>query len=600
MSLRLWLPVLSLLLTTVPLVFAVINVSTESTEAFEANFAARVRDTSAAIDERLRGISGEVARALDRIAADPVVNRELLEPLARGGFYDGERGNHEQLMTLEARRLMAAGVLDTLRVVDLGRAAHIIAMGHRSGLEPRDAWLLDLLEARPDPGLFFRYERVEQPETGGMRAIWTVQAVRTVRRGDARVAFAGGRELDRRLANELRTLAGQGAHVAIEDAAGRRVAATFDAALPEPVPGGFEEAVRALSNPSSTSDDSETVGTLRIYLPRTELAFRNDALWRSALIASAVTGGAALLLALVLSWRLSRGLDAVAAAAGAVARGEGRRHVDVRGPKELQRLGEVFNRMVDDLHAGEERLKQSERLAAWRDLARRIAHEIKNPLSPIQLSIETLQRLWDRRHPEFERYFREASDTVLEEVARMERIVTEFSNFARMAAPSPRPTPLGALVEQVARLVEVGAGPVDVHVLAPADGGPIAEVDADQVRQVVMNLVKNASEAAARGVGSRPNHARGRVDVTVRFDGDAWVLLEVVDDGPGIAPDVLEKLFTPYFTTRAEGTGLGLAVVRRIVDEHGGLVEVASEPGSGAVFRVFWPVRWQGGANPGA
>jgi two-component system sensor histidine kinase HydH len=88
--------------------------------------------------------------------------------------------------------------------------------------------------------------------------------------------------------------------------------------------------------------------------------------------------------------------------------------------------------------------------------------------------------------------------------------------------------------------------------------------------------------------------------VTVRFDGDAWVLLEVVDDGPGIAPDVLEKLFTPYFTTRAEGTGLGLAVVRRIVDEHGGLVEVASEPGSGAVFRVFWPVRWQGGANPGA
>jgi len=592
MSLRLWLPLFSLLLTIGPVVFAVINVSSGSQEGFEAGFAARVRDTEAAIQERLRGIGDEVARALTRIAADGVVSEQLLEPLSKRRFYDDQRFGHAKTMALEARRLMAAGVLDTLRIVDLGRAGHVVAMGHRTGLDPRDAWLMDLLSDVPDPGLFFRYERVEDLATGGIRAIWTLQTVHVVTRKGVRVAFAGGRELDRRLADELRTLAGQGAHVVIEDAAGRRVASTFDEALPPSVKGGYAAAEKVLLNPSREGEDAEVVGRWRVYLPRTELEERNEALWSSALIASALIGGVALLLAILLSWVLARGLNTLASAAAAIASGERDGDVTVSGPTELQRLGSVFNAMVKALKGSEERLKQSERLAAWRDLARRIAHEIKNPLSPIQLSIETLVRLKARQHPEFERYFDEASETILEEVARMDRIVTEFSNFARMAAPEPRLTDIGLLSTQVARLVELGAGPVDVDV--SVEGLVEAELDSDQYRQVTHNLIKNAVEAAASGVGVGDRPPRGRVSVRVRAD-ETTAFLEVQDDGGGMNEAVLAKLFTPYFTTRDGGTGLGLAIVKRIVDEHDGAIKVSSKPGLGATFTVLWPRKWRGG-----
>ncbi len=592
MSLRVWIPLLALLLTLAPLAFAVINVSSGSQAQFEAGFDARVHDTGEAISRRLVGMGEESLRALTRIAADPVVSRELLEPLARGRFYDDERFGHARTMAVEARRLMAAGVLDTLRIVDLSRGGHVIAMGHRTGMDPRDAWLHGLAVAsRPSP-LFFRLERVEATGGGSLRAVWTLQAVHVVSRPGLRVAFAGGRALDDRLAEELRTLAGAGSHVVLEDAAGRRVAATFDAALPPPVDGGYAVAGSELRNPDADGRDGDVVGRWRVHVPRTELVARNDALWSSALLASALIGGVVLIIAVLMATWLARGLGTLARAATRVAEGGRGQEVEVRGPTELRRLGDAFNRMVRELEESEERLRQSERLAAWRELARRIAHEIKNPLSPILLSVETLQRSKARGHPDFDRHFAEATETVLDEVARMERIVTEFSNFARMAAPTPAPADIGALAVQVGRLVEAGAGPVDVEVRV--EGDTVAEVDADQVRQVLHNLARNAAQAAAAAVGRSEVPRRGRVVIDVWGEPES-VAMEVRDDGVGMDADVLSRLFTPYFTTREGGTGLGLAIVRRILDEHVGKIEVFSEPGQGTVFAVRWPRRWRGG-----
>jgi two-component system nitrogen regulation sensor histidine kinase NtrY len=590
LSLRLWIPLLALLLTLAPLAFAVINVSSGSQAQFEAGFDARVRDTGEAISRRLVGMGQESLRALTRIAADPVVSRELLEPLARGRFYDDERFGHARTMAVEARRLMAAGVLDTLRIVDLSRGGHVIAMGHRTGMDPRDAWLHGLAAAaRPSP-LFFRLERVESADGGSLRALWTLQAVHVVSRPGLRVAFAGGRALDDQLAEDLRTLAGAGSHVVLEDAAGRRVAATFDAALPPPVEGGYAVSGSELRNPGPDGEEGDPVGRWRVHVPRTELVARNEALWSSALLASVLIGGVVLIVAILMATWLARGLGTLATAATRVAEGGRGAAVELRGPTELRRLADAFNRMVKEL-------EESEDLAAWRELARRIAHEIKNPLSPILLSIETLQRSKARGHPEFDRHFAEATETVLDEVARMERIVTEFSNFARMAAPNPAATDVGALAAQVGRLVEAGAGPVDLEVRL--EGDTVAEVDADQVRQVLHNLVQNAAQAAATAVGRSETPRRGRVVVDVWGEEEA-VAMEVRDDGVGMSADVLARLFTPYFTTREGGTGLGLAIVRRILDEHAGKIEVFSEAGQGTVIAVRWPRRWRGGEPEGA
>jgi two-component system, NtrC family, nitrogen regulation sensor histidine kinase NtrY len=246
---------------------------------------------------------------------------------------------------------------------------------------------------------------------------------------------------------------------------------------------------------------------------------------------------------------------------------------------ELDALVRAFNAMAGELHAKEAALLRAERLAAWRDIARKIAHEIKNPLFPIRLSIETLQRSFRRRPEDFERLFTESTETVLQEVERINHIVSAFSRFAQMPAPQPEPCALAEIVEHVVRLYENEGG---VTVTARGEELPLLHLDRGQMTQVLVNLVKNALEAVGE---------TGEVLISWGLNSDpGWAVLSVADNGPGLSEELLASAFQPGFTTKGEGLGLGLALVQKIVQEHGGEVTLANRPEGGAVVTMLLPL----------
>ena len=303
---------------------------------------------------------------------------------------------------------------------------------------------------------------------------------------------------------------------------------------------------------------------------------------RAILFAAAASTLIALFLASWLARSLSRPIVELAAEARKVATDQAN-PLRVRGSGEIAELVRAFDKMIEDLAATRTRLAAASRVAAWREVARRVAHEVKNPLAPIRAAVETLRRLRARQDPAFDEYFDEATRTVLDEVHRISNIVTEFTRFARLPPPRPEDVELVELARHVVQLQQANAGASRV-VLESPDGEATVRADRDQIIQVVTNLVQNAVEA----VGGK---AEGRVRVVVQRRGDAAELL-VRDNGPGIASNMTSRLFEPYATTKAEGTGLGLAIAQRIAMEHGGeLSSLAGDAGEGAVFRLVLPVR---------
>jgi two-component system, NtrC family, nitrogen regulation sensor histidine kinase NtrY len=305
----------------------------------------------------------------------------------------------------------------------------------------------------------------------------------------------------------------------------------------------------------------------------------------------ALIGGAAILvsivLAIALAQNLSRPIEALAHETREVVSGEPKR-VRGRGGREIEALAEAFNKTIDELTAMRRRVAATERIAARREVARQIAHEIKNPLAPIRAAVETLRRLRMRDDPAFDDYFEEATSTVLGEVHRIANIVTEFTRFNRMPPPNPEPIDL----IQVARgVVTLHASPPDgaeAHALARvelvSDPIPMVSADRDQMVQVLTNLIQNGLDAAE---AVRPDP---RVVVTIGPLPEGKVRVIVRDNGPGVPEGFLPKLFEPYATTKAKGTGLGLAIVQRIVFEHGGEIVYRKAAKAGAVFEITLPV----------
>ena len=208
----------------------------------------------------------------------------------------------------------------------------------------------------------------------------------------------------------------------------------------------------------------------------------------------------------------------------------------------------------------------AQRAQAWGEVARRLAHEIKNPLTPIQLSAE---RLAMKLAPKLEgpelAVLNKSVKTIVDQVDAMKRLVNEFRDYARLPAAQLQAVPLNALLQDIASLYDAGDVPL---VLELEPGCPDVLADPQQVRQVVHNLVQNAQDATPAGAG--PVVLRTR-----RSESGRWVRLLVLDRGPGFAEAILQRAFEPYVTTKAKGTGLGLAVVKKIMDEHGGRVEIA-------------------------
>jgi signal transduction histidine kinase len=326
-------------------------------------------------------------------------------------------------------------------------------------------------------------------------------------------------------------------------------------------------------------------------VPRSDLMKALAELDRSILSASAV----AMALALIIAWLLARNISGPIAALAhetrEVVTGEPK-HVKARGGSEIASLAAAFNKTVDELTAMRKRLANTERIHARREVARQIAHEIKNPLAPIQAAVETLRRLRARDDAAFDDYFEEATTTVLTEVRRISNIVTEFTRFNRMPAPNPAPLDL----------VQVARGVVTLHAGAPdgsdlpaggdgldrvtltAEAIPQVCADRDQIIQILTNLIQNGLDAAS---AVRPDP---RVTVTIDPLPEDRVRIVVRDNGPGVPEEFLPRLFEPYATTKAKGTGLGLAIVQRIVFEHGGEIAYRKAQKGGAVFEISLPV----------
>jgi two-component system nitrogen regulation sensor histidine kinase NtrY len=225
-------------------------------------------------------------------------------------------------------------------------------------------------------------------------------------------------------------------------------------------------------------------------------------------------------------------------------------------------------------------LIRAQKVAAWREVARRLAHEIKNPLTPIQLSAERLRRHFSGAAPQAKAFVDECTTTIVGEVESLKGLVDEFSQFARMPSPRTVPTDVAQLITDTIALYNGLFTDVAIEQRF-APGVPLVRLDPEQIRRVVINLVDNAIEAMER---------RGQIVVETQLDpANSLVRVIVADDGPGIPPGEREKLFLPYYSTKRRGSGLGLAIVRRIIAEHGGNIDVGDNTPSGTRFTIELP-----------
>jgi len=297
--------------------------------------------------------------------------------------------------------------------------------------------------------------------------------------------------------------------------------------------------------------------------------------------------GVGILLAIVASlWitsRVSRPIEKLAAAASEVAAGHWNTQVEIASHDEVGELAASFNHMTQQLSEQRERLVQSERVAAWRELARRLAHELKNPLFPLQLTVENLIKARSLPPAEFEEIFGESTATLTAEIANLKNIIARFSDFSKMPKPQLQEVDVASLLRNVAALYEpalaqhrpsiaLHCDPADEHLWIPADP--------DLLHRALSNLVLNAMDAMPNG-GTLTIEARPKDDL---------VQIKVRDTGTGMTAEECERLFTPYYTTKQHGTGLGLAIVQSVVSDHHGTIRVESVPGSGTTFVVELPV----------
>ena len=438
-------------------------------------------------------------------------------------------------------------------------------------------------------------------------------AIRVVPAGDRKMYTVGGIRLDRNFLSTLKLPAGMrvmlyenvdpGAALSPE----RFIAA--ETLLPEPqrlqeliqmVQRSRREASLAVTWQSGASEifhafplsgeRGQLLGILLVGNSRQSyMDFRNQI--RSAALIAAGTG---LLLAILLSsWaaaRVTRPVEELARASQQVARGDWSASVGVKSEDEIGQLAESFNRMTRDLADQRERLVQAERVAAWRELARRLAHELKNPLFPLQLTVENLQRARERDPEQFDEIFQESAATLLAEVANLKNIVSRFSEFSKMPQPCFQAVSLNDLVEKAILVFEAQLERSGIVCVRDFSAPETIAADPDLLHRAISNLISNAIEAMPSG---------GTLTVRTRAKGEAYV--EISDTGPGLSDEAAANLFTPYHTTKPHGTGLGLSMVQSIVTDHGGRISVNSKPGHGATFIIELPLNGEkiSAAQPG-
>src|SRR5882724_3218410 len=334
-----------------------------------------------------------------------------------------------------------------------------------------------------------------------------------------------------------------------------------------------------------TGRGGEVLGALLVGSSRRELVL----LTQKIVWIAGIVGVSALLVGLILNWwisrRITRPIEELAEGARDVASGRWDRHIDIQDGDEVGQLAGAFNEMTRTLASQKERLVQAERVAAWRELARRLAHELRNPLFPLQITVENLQRARQLGPQQFQEVFTEATATLKAEFANLNSIVTRFSDFSKMPAPEFSKVNVNEALRDAIRLFEpqftaVGKPHIGTEYFL-SDSLPEIDADSDLLHKAFQNLVLNAMDAMPAG---------GTLSLRSR-DGGETVLIEVSDTGKGLTPEECSRLFTPYYTTKQVGTGLGLAIVQSVVSDHHGTISVSSEEGHGTTFRIDLPLR---------
>jgi signal transduction histidine kinase len=551
-------------------------VSSMARRAFESMEGRRVNAMVAQFrKEYLRG-GEEIVRTVQGIADSAVAREIAISPDASAYLS-------------EAASLASTNRLDLLELV-AGDGAIVSSAQWQARFGYKEDWLASEPDWQSRPAFL---KREELPDSVALALV----AVRTVAVGDMKLYVAGGRVLDREFMASLvapegmrvllyRNLAPAFSPADLIDASGPVAAATALRPLIDQVERLRSEASRTIGSGASAEtfhalplkgSDNDVLGVLLIGNSTRDLVELEASMLRTAVIV-AVTG---ILLAIVLSWwataRITRPVRRLAESAGKVAAGNWGARVEVASKDEIGQLAAAFNRMTHELVEQRERLVQAERVAAWRELARRLAHELKNPLFPLQITVENMQRARASYPEQFDEVFREGTSTLLAELANLKQIIGRFSDFAKMPAPEMEPVNFNTLVTETMRLFEAQFAKAGIRASIQLDPAlrPV-QADAEQMTRALRNLILNAVDAMPAG---------GTLTVRTVVLG-AGIRLEVSDTGQGLTPEECERLFTPYYTTKTHGTGLGLAIVQSVVSDHKGRIAVVSEKGKGTTFRI--------------
>ena len=593
-----------LLLVSVTVAAAVVAVSWTVLVRIKAVFDQRdQQDTALVISQFQREFqhhSAEVTAAVDRLSASEHVRAMASEIV--------QSGDSAPYLT-EAQTLAQQAQLDFLEIV--GPDGNVVS----SAQYPARFGYAEPAAAQWGQAAFLKREGLPDGNTA-----LGLFAVRAVGSAEPAVRLVGGRRLDQSFLADLPVAPGMQVFLyndtgpaapgteALQPASNPAVvfdsshmvgangavagAAKYEPLIVSAVKGGQQtSAILYLGNQRDDSVNATAIplknasgavlAVLTVALSRTELVAAQQHI-RSIAYGVATAG---ILLAIVISlWiaaRVSRPIEELARAAQDVADGSWDTQVPERGRDELTVLAQSFNHMTSQLSSQRDRLVQTERVAAWRELARRLAHELKNPLFPLQLTVENLVRSRELPPEEFDEIFRESTQTLGMEIGNLKKIIGRFSDFSKMPKPELERVDARDMIERVRSLYAAGLqnGPAMQFSVEVADEAMRIDADPELLHRALSNLVLNAKDAMPEG---------GTLTLGARPLGDQ-VEFRVSDTGEGLTPEECERLFTPYYTTKLHGTGLGLAIVQSVIADHKGKIAVESRAGEGATFIITLP-----------
>jgi two-component system, NtrC family, nitrogen regulation sensor histidine kinase NtrY len=524
----------------------------------------------------------EVSQRVERLAKDDRLNRT---------GYDLAHGGDPAFYVTEAEDLAPGYQLDYLQL--LQPDGTIIS----SAQWPAHFGYKDSAASTIGTAAFLKEEKLDQDrtETG-------VFAVRALSNTEPTLYIVGGERLDRAFLSDLSTPAGATLYLY------RNSSPAFDASNLLSAGASVSEAVRyqdvidrtrvsgiqsnaLLSDPNSDSAslnltavplkarDGSVVAVLLVASSRKELT---QALGQIRDLAYGVASAGILFSILASLWiaaRISRPVEQLAQAAHDVSAGNWDVQVPVASNDELGLLADAFNRMTRELVSQRDRLIQSERVAAWRELARRLAHELKNPLFPLQLTVENMIRARAVSPAMFDEVFNEGAIALTAEIANLKTIIARFSDFSKMPKPQVSDVDLRDVLTRVVRFYEPTLQsrqhPIALVTNLPAQPLTVS-VDPELMHRAVSNLVLNAMDAMPEG---------GTLTISA-LRSEKNIRMTIADTGHGMTAEERERLFTPYYTTKQEGTGLGLAIVQSVIADHHGAIAVESTPGGGTAFVI--------------